>query len=66
MEIWKDVKGYESIYQVSDIGNVKSLKYGKEKLLKPGINSTGYFIVILYKNKIKKTIKVHQLVAEAF
>jgi hypothetical protein len=66
MENWKDVKGYELIYKVSNLGNVKSLKYGKENILKPGKNSTGYLVVVLYKDKIKKTIKVHQLVAQSF
>ena len=34
MEKYKDIKGYEGVYQVSDSGNVKSLKFGKEKYLK--------------------------------
>ena len=38
-EIWKDVKGYEELYQVSNLGNVKSRK-GNEKILKPFCNTT--------------------------
>ncbi len=34
IEEWKDVIGYEGLYQVSNIGSIKSLKFGKEKLLK--------------------------------
>lgn len=66
MEIWKDIKGYEGIYKTSNLGNVKSLKFDKEKILSLNVNSTGYFTVILAKNKIRKTFKVHQLVAMSF
>jgi len=69
MEIWKEVKGYEGIYEVSNLGNVKSLNYNgtkKEKELKICYDSDGYCIVSLFKNKVSKTRKVHQLVAESF
>ena len=65
-EIWKDVKGYEGIYQVSNMGRVKSLKFGKERILKPRKNCCGYFHVDLFKNKKAKTKTVHRLVAQAF
>jgi hypothetical protein len=69
MEIWKTIKDYEELYQVSDQGNVKSLNYGgwgKERLLKPQITPQGYYIVALYKNgKIKQFI-VHRLVYQTF
>ena len=65
-EEWKDVIGYEGLYQVSNFGNVKTLKYGKEKILKPGKNSHGYLQVNLYKNGKLETCKVHRLVALAF
>jgi hypothetical protein len=64
-EIWKDIPGYEGIYQVSDLGNVKSLRFNKEKILKPGVNGSGYYTVVLCKGK-RKTKKVHKLVAMAF
>ena len=74
-EIWKDVPGYESLYQVSSLGRVKSLQRYvnnnggkqllKERLLKFGL-SKGYYNVVLYKNKKNKNIKVHKLVAMAF
>ena len=44
-EIWKDISGYEGLYQVSNLGNVKSLNYrrnGKERILKPGTDKDGY------------------------
>ena len=76
MEIWKEVKNYEGIYEVSNLGNVKRLSIKKlngryfsickERLLKIQTDKDGYQIVSLSNNKIKKMRKVHQLVAEAF
>ena len=68
-EIWKDVVGFEGKYQVSNLGNVKSLNYhnsGKEKLMKSHDNGRGYLYVMLWKNGEYKHKKVHRLVAEAF
>ena len=79
-EIWKPIKGYENLYQVSNLGNVKSLsrlvkgiKYGKyyeyptnEKLLKQHKDDKGYLRVKLYKDGVSQTMKVHRLVAESF
>ena len=69
MEIWKDIKGYEGLYQVSNKGRVKSLNYrrtGKEKILSSSPNSYGYLIVGLCKNGKQKPFYIHRLVAEAF
>lgn len=80
MEIWKDIKGYEGLYQVSNLGNVKSkdrtttfLQYGKKttkickgKLIRPQSRSHGYLAVFLYKNTGREQVSVHRLVAEAF
>lgn len=65
-EEWKDIKEYEKTYQISDFGRVKSLKFGKEKILKLKKNSGGYLEVLLYGKQSKKTYRVHRLVAEAF
>lgn len=76
-EIWKDVKDYEGIYQVSNLGNVKSLPKewftGKGakmkhngKLLKPMINTFGYLHVSLYKDLKQKTFTIHKLVLTVF
>lgn len=64
-EEWRPVKGYEGLYEVSNMGRVKSLHYGKERILRPSDNSTGYRIVELAKQAPKRKL-VHRLVAEAF
>ena len=69
-ERWKQVKGYEGRYEVSDHGKVRSLNYrmkkGVTKLLRPARNSDGYLNVHLYAEDGGRTIKVHRLVAQAF
>lgn len=68
-EIWKDITGFEGKYQVSNLGNVKSLNYnntGKEHLLTKRPRTNGYLHVHLSKNSKVKTINVHRLVATAF
>lgn len=68
-EIWKDVKGYEGLYQVSNLGRIKSFNYmntGKEKILKNRLDKGGYYSIVLYKNGKYINKKVHRLVAEAF
>lgn len=69
MEVWKDIKGYEGMYQVSNYGNVRSLDYrrmGAIKVLKPFNDKYGYKAICLVKNKQKHTFTVHRLVAIAF
>lgn len=75
-EIWKDVEGYESLYQISNQGKVRSLdrsvinngsiQFIKGKILKPINNGHGYLYINLCKDsKIKRTA-IHRLVAKAF
>ncbi|KQC33993.1 hypothetical protein AAU57_12115 [Nonlabens sp. YIK11] len=76
MESWKDIKGYEGLYQVSSIGRVKSLDrfvsrknhqtYFKGKILKHRSRKDGYYHVALCKKGKVKNFGVHQLVAMAF
>lgn len=66
MEVFKDFVGYEGLYQVSNLGNVKSLKHNKEKILKFIFHRKGYLTVNLHKDSNKKTYKIHRLVALAF
>jgi len=65
-EIWKDIPGYEGHYQVSNCGQVKSLKFGKERILKHSTDGYGYLMVGLCIHVKQKTFKIHQLVAMAF
>ena len=69
MEVWKDIAGYEGLYQVSNLGRVKSLrnnKMRKEKILKVKKNTTGYLYLSLYKNNVGKNYLLHRLVAKTF
>lgn len=76
-EIWKDIKGYEGLYQISNQGRVKSLQEwngnrhsasyrNRERILKPTDNGHGYLIVGLKKETKRKNHYIHRLVAEAF
>lgn len=67
-EIWKDIKGYEGLYQVSNMGQVKSLpRYTtKGKILVSVKDKDGYLRVCLSKDNRHKSYYVHRLVAEAF
>ena len=67
-EIWKDIKGYKGLYQVSNLGNVKYLpKYHtkQEGIMKYTLRS-GYRCVNLRKNGTRTSKQIHRLVAEAF
>lgn len=77
-EIWKDIKDFEEIYQVSSAGRIKSLErivkdymhkngmHRKERILAQGTNKFGYKKVCLSKDNKKYHKQVHRLVAEAF
>lgn len=62
MEVWRDVKGYEGLYQVSDWGRVRR----GNKPLHLNTNTYGYKHITLCKNNVPKTALVHTLVADAF
>lgn len=71
-EIWKDIKGYEGLYQISSLGRVKSIsrktknQYGKEEKVLKVKEDKQYYRVGLFKHKKQKYYSVHRLVAEAF
>lgn len=75
MEVWKDIVGYEGLYQVSDKGRVRSVdrittgsrrRTIKGKILKQWRNEFGYWMVDLSKDGEAKTTRVHRLIAQAF
>lgn len=75
-EKWKDIQGYEGLYQVSNLGNVRSVDriikhYPKDyfqegRVLKSALTKNGYPMVILVNHNDRKTKMVHRLVAETF
>lgn len=72
-ETWKDIEGYEGLYQVSNLGNVKSLKREtnnqnckEDKIINKKLHKNGYYCSVLYKNGTPKEILIHRLVAKAF
>ena len=75
VEIWKDIPDYEGLYQVSDLGRIKSvsrLSQGKskrtlqEKIIKTPLNSNGYATLGLCKDNCRKTLTVHRIMGMAF
>ena len=72
-EVWRDIEGYEDLYQVSNMGRVKSLerkdRFGrviKERILEPAVTHNGYLRVGLHVDGKQKMLRVHRLVCEAF
>lgn len=63
---WRPVKGYEGLYEVSNLGQVRSFYSGEAKILKPYVDKDGYLCVHLHKNGKGYAKKVHRLVASAF
>jgi hypothetical protein len=67
---WRDIPGYEGLYQVSSDGQVKRLggsaKARNDRLLRAANNGLGYFIVTLSKNGVTRSYRLHRLVALAF
>jgi hypothetical protein len=66
IEVWKDIPEYEGLYQVSNLGNVRSLKHNKVKLMKTPLDNCGRELTSLRLNNKTKTHRVHILVAKAF
>lgn len=76
-EIWKELKGFDLPYYISNKGNIKCLSYSKtdlfnrtynikEHILKPTISTKGYFLITLRQNKKSKSFRINRLVAETF
>lgn len=64
-EIWKEIPDFPD-YQISSFGRVKSLKFGKERILEPYEGGSGYLMVNLYNESKIKSFMVHRLLANAF
>ena len=69
-EEWRDIEGYEGLYQVSNLGRVKSLNYrgckGNISILKPRLTKKGYETINLCKDGKVKNVRIHRLVAQSF
>ena len=70
-ELFRPISGYENLYEVSNQGRVRTLgnhgyNCSKRKMLKQGLNTKGYYLVVLCKEGIKKTREVHRIVAITF
>lgn len=67
IEEWKDIKGYEGLYQISNFGRLKSFHSNKDGEIRSVINSTGWYLsTTLCKNGKIKSFRIHQLVAHYF
>ena len=65
MEKWRDIPGYEGFYQVSDLGNIRSIRFNKIRNMKSW-DSHGYRAVELCMNNNRYTVGIHRLVALTF
>lgn len=65
-EIFKDIPGYEGLYQAGNLGNVKSFRLKHPRLLSQKTRKDGYVQLRLYKDNVGKSFKVHQLIAITF
>ena len=65
-EEWKDIEGYDGDYQVSSLGRIRSLKFGKSRILKGRTDSDGYPTLVLCKNERRRSLRIGRLVAQAF
>jgi hypothetical protein len=65
-EIFKDIEGYEGIYQISNFGNVRSLKFKKVTPIVGVLDGAGYYFINLYKNGVRESRNIHRLIALAF
>ena len=63
-EVWKDVAGYEGIYQISSLGRLKNIR--RHRMMNPSINGSGYVVASLSKDGKCSMVRVHRLVAKAF
>ena len=65
-EIWKDIPGYEGLYQASNLGRIKKIWKTKESIMKPALQKEGYLRLGLFKNGKRKSYQLHRLIALCF
>lgn len=65
MEVWKDIDNFPT-YQISNLGNIRRIKSGRTRLLKPSVHRDGYLKISLWNTTGSYTRFIHRLVAEAF
>jgi len=69
IEIWKQVVGYEGLYEVSSLGNLKTFNWkatGQTRIMKPAKDHKGYLRTMIVRNGKASTIKMHRIIAQAF
>lgn len=64
IEIWKWIRGFEELYEASNLGNIRNYKTGK--ILSKSVDNCGYVVNVLYSKGTKKTFKSHRLIAGAW
>lgn len=65
-EIWKDITGYEGLYQVSSLGNLRHIKNGRCRALKQHLTPKGYYVAFLCKGGVRRSYLVHRIIAREF
>lgn len=71
-EVFAEVYGYDTLYEISNLGRLRTKRWGKQgyrkeyKYIEPRLNSSGYLCVNLRKNRKQRTVFIHRLVADAF
>lgn len=63
-EVWKEIPGFNGVYEISNVGNLRNSKTGK--IIKPYINNTGYYIYNLWQKGKQYKFLAHRLIAQAF
>jgi hypothetical protein len=65
-EVWKNIKGFENMYQISSYGRFRSYKSNNWKIIAPSLSSSGYYTYAIYTKSKPKRFQAHRLVAEYF
>ena len=66
IEEWRKIKDYEGLYEISNLGRIKSFLKGKETIIKSFAHYKGHMFLYIFKSGVRKKFWVHRLVANAF